>query len=72
MADGSDLIIIATPLSSYESVILKIKNSLKNGTILTDVGSVKKKVISIIEKNIPRNISWISSHPIAGTEESGP
>ena len=36
----SDLIIIATPLSSYKDVILKIKNSLKNGAILTDVGSV--------------------------------
>ena len=68
----SDLIIIATPLSSYKEVVLKIKNSLKNGAILTDVGSVKQKVIPIVENNIPRNVSWISSHPIAGTEESGP
>ncbi len=72
MVRGSDLVIIATPLSSYKNVIFKIKNSLKNGAILTDVGSVKKKVISLIEKNIPKNISWVSSHPIAGTEESGP
>ena len=69
---GSDLIIIATPLSSYENVISKIKKSLKKGSILTDVGSVKEKVISLIEKNIPKDVSWISSHPIAGTEESGP
>ena len=69
---GSDLIIIASPLSSYKNVILKIKNSLKSGAILTDVGSVKKNIISLIEKNIPNNVSWISSHPIAGTEESGP
>jgi len=69
---GSDLIIIASPLSSYKNIILKIKSSLKNGAILTDVGSVKKRTISLIEKNIPKNISWISSHPIAGTEESGP
>ena len=69
---GSDLIIIATPLSSYENVILKIKNSLKNGTILTDVGSVKERVISLVEKAIPKDVSWIPSHPIAGTEESGP
>ena len=72
MVEESDLVIIATPLSSYKNVILKIKNSLKSGSILTDVGSVKKKVISLVEKNIPKNISWISSHPIAGTEESGP
>ena len=72
MAEGSDLIIIATPLSSYEDVILKIKDSLKSGSILTDVGSVKENIISLIEKNVPKNVSWISSHPIAGTEESGP
>jgi len=69
---GSDLIIIASPLSSYKNIVLKIKNSLKNGAILTDVGSVKKNVIQLFEKNIPNNVSWISSHPIAGTEESGP
>jgi len=72
MVEGSDLTIIATPLSSYEEVILKIKNSLKNGSILTDVGSVKENIIGLIEKNVPENVSWISSHPIAGTEESGP
>ena len=72
MVNGSDLIVIATPLSSYENVISKIKNSLKNGTILTDVGSVKENIINLVEKAVPENISWISSHPIAGTEESGP
>ena len=72
MTEGSDLIIIATPLSSYENVILKIKDSLKYGAILTDVGSVKENIISLVEKSVPKNISWIPSHPIAGTEESGP
>jgi len=72
MVDGSDLVVIATPLSSYEDVISKIKNSLKNEVILTDVGSVKENIINLVEKNISKNISWIPSHPIAGTEESGP
>jgi cyclohexadieny/prephenate dehydrogenase len=72
MVEGSDLIIIATPLSSYEAVILKIKDHIKHDSILTDVGSVKEKVIALVEKNLPKNVSWIPSHPIAGTEESGP
>ncbi len=72
MVKDADLTIIATPLSSYEEVIFKIKDSLKNGSILTDVGSVKENIINLIEKNVPKNVSWISSHPIAGTEESGP
>ena len=72
MVEGSDLIIIATPLSSYEEVILQIKDSLKSGAILTDVSSVKENIINLVEKSIPENVSWISSHPIAGTEDSGP
>jgi len=72
ITEGSDLIVIATPLSSYKDIILKIKDSLKSGAILTDVGSVKGSIINLIEKNIPENVSWIPSHPIAGTEDSGP
>ena len=72
MVADCDLVIIATPLSSYESIILKIKESLKNGSILTDVGSVKGVILKLVEKYVPENVSWIPSHPIAGTEESGP
>ena len=52
MVDGSDLVVIATPLSSYEDVISKIKDSLKNKVILTDVGSVKENILNLVEKNI--------------------
>ena len=69
---NSDLIIIATPLSSYKEIILSIKEHLKKNTILTDTGSVKKEVIKIIHNINLKDIFWIPSHPIAGTEESGP
>ena len=68
----SDLIIIATPLSSYKEIILSIKNNLKKNVILTDTGSVKKEVMKIIHNINLKDIYWIPSHPIAGTEESGP
>jgi cyclohexadieny/prephenate dehydrogenase len=68
----SDLIIIATPLSSYKEIILSIKDSLKKNVILTDTGSVKKEVMKIIHNINLKNVHWIPSHPIAGTEESGP
>ncbi len=48
--------IIATPLSSYDNVISKIKDCLKSGTILTDVGSVKENIISLVEKSVPQNV----------------
>jgi len=69
---NSDLVIIATPLSSYKEIILSIKDSLKKNVILTDTGSVKKEVMKIIYNINLTDVHWIPSHPIAGTEESGP
>ena len=68
----SDLVILAIPLSSYKEVLLSAKDSFKKDAIITDTGSVKKEVNKIIENFNLTNVCWIPSHPIAGTEESGP
>ena len=69
---GSDLIVISTPLSSYKEVLLSIKSSLKKNVILTDTGSAKKEINKIICNFNLQDVNWIASHPIAGTENSGP
>ena len=68
----ADLIILAIPLSSYKEVLLSSKDALKKDVLITDTGSVKKEVNKVFENLNLTNISWIASHPIAGTEESGP
>ena len=68
----ADLIIISAPLSSYKEILLSIKSNLKEGSILTDTGSTKKEVNKIVNNLGLKNINWIASHPIAGTEHSGP
>ena len=68
----SDLVILAIPLSSYKEVLLSAKDSFKKDAIVTDTGSVKKEVNRIFENLNLSNIIWLASHPIAGTEESGP
>ena len=68
----TDLIIFCTPMSEYKNIILKINNNLTSKQIITDVGSSKIKSAMIIKKNLKKRISWISSHPIAGSEVSGP
>ena len=68
----ADLTIISAPLSSYKEILLSIKSTLKEGSILTDTGSAKKEVNKIVNNLSLKNISWIASHPIAGTEYSGP
>ena len=71
-AKDADLIIISTPLSSYKEILLSIKSNLKEGSILTDTGSTKKEVNKIVNNLGLKDITWIASHPIAGTEYSGP
>ena len=69
---GSDLVIISSPLSSYKEILLTIKSTLKKDVILTDTGSAKKEINKIVNNLNLDNVHWISSHPIAGTEFSGP
>ena len=68
----SDLVIISSPLSSYKEILLSIKSSLMKNVILTDTGSAKKEVNKIINNLNLDDVNWIASHPIAGTEFSGP
>ena len=69
---GSDLVIISSPLSTYKEILLTIKSTLKKDVILTDTGSAKKEINKIVNNLNLDNVHWISSHPIAGTEFSGP
>jgi prephenate dehydrogenase/cyclohexadieny/prephenate dehydrogenase len=67
-----DLIIVCTPMSEYEKIILKINKYLLPKTIITDVGSSKESTLKLIKRRLKKGISWISSHPISGSEVSGP
>ena len=69
---NSDVIILCTPMSSYKNIILKMNRYLTSSHKITDLGSSKKESFKIINRYLKKNISWISSHPIAGSEVSGP
>ena len=69
---NSDLIIFCTPMSEYKRLILKINNFVSPKTIITDIGSAKIKSSKIIKKFLKKGIDWTQSHPIAGSEVSGP
>ncbi len=68
----SQLIIFCTPMSEYKKIILKINKNLNSKHIITDIGSAKLKCREVIKKNLKKNIFWTSSHPISGSEVSGP
>ena len=68
----SDLVILAIPVGSMAEVGKLISPYLKNGAILTDTGSTKLSVIKDLSLLIPKNVFLVPSHPLAGTEHSGP
>jgi cyclohexadieny/prephenate dehydrogenase len=71
-AEGADLVVIATPLSAYAAIGERIKPALKDGAILTDVGSVKQMAIRDLQAHVPQGVHFVPGHPVAGTEHSGP
>ena len=66
-----DLVIFCTPMSQYSNFISKINKFITNKTIITDVGSTKEMSSKKVKKQLKKNITWIPSHPIAGSEVSG-
>ena len=68
----SNFIIFCTPMSEYKNIITKINNYIVPNTLITDVGSSKIESSKIIKKYLKKGIAWTSSHPIAGSEVSGP
>ena len=69
---NSDLIIFCTPMSEYKNLINKINRYILSKTIITDIGSSKIESSKIIKKFLKKGIHWIQSHPITGSEVSGP
>ena len=68
----SDLIILAIPVGAMKSVADLIGPHLKPEAIVTDTGSTKLSVIKDVKSAIPNINFFIPSHPLAGTEYSGP
>lgn len=69
---GADLVMICTPVGSYDAIGRAIGPHLKPGTIVSEVGSVKQAVIATLSPHLPDTVHFVPGHPIAGTEHSGP
>ena len=68
----ADLVILAVPVGAMKTVASLIAPFLKKNTIVTDTGSTKGSVISDINPYLSKDVYFIPSHPLAGTEYSGP
>lgn len=69
---GADLVILCTPLAQMRSLVQQMLPALKPGAIVTDVGSVKSKVVKDLEAVVTKaGAYFVGSHPMAGAEKTG-
>ena len=67
-----DLIVLGTHMSQYKNIIRKLQKYISSKNIITDTGSTKRNIVKFIDKNKKLKEIFVLSHPIAGSEVSGP
>ncbi len=67
----ADIVLLAVPMSAYESVFTAMVDTLPATAIVTDAGSTKQSAIAAARTCLPDPCRFIAGHPIAGTEQSG-
>ena len=69
---GAELVILCAPVGAMGTIARDIAPYLEPGAILSDVGSVKASMIKAVAPHLPATVHFVPSHPVAGTEQSGP
>ena len=70
-ARGADFALLAVPVGSLAEVAKAMAPSLAPGAVLSDVGSVKARVVRDVSAALPAGLRFVGAHPVAGTEDSG-
>ncbi|MEP3346879.1 MAG: prephenate/arogenate dehydrogenase family protein [Litoreibacter sp.] len=70
--EGADLVVLCVPVGAMGAVAAEIAPALKDGALVSDVGSTKAAVIEAVAPHLPDGVHFIPAHPLAGTEQSGP
>lgn len=69
---GAKMVILAVPVMAMKDILPQIGPHLLPNCVVTDTGSTKTQVIRWAEEYLPKGISFVGGHPMAGKEESGP
>ena len=69
---GADLVVLCVPVGEMVRAAGDIAETLKDGAIVSDVGSSKRTIAAALAEFLPEEAVLIPAHPVAGTENSGP
>ena len=68
---GADIVVLATPVDLIVPLAKQIALWMKPGSVITDVGSTKAKIVATLDRSLPKHVGFVGGHPIAGSEERG-
>jgi len=68
---GAQLVIVASPLRHFERIFASMAPHLPAGCVVTDVGSTKVEPARLAQALLPSHVTFIGSHPMAGSEKTG-
>jgi prephenate dehydrogenase len=69
--EGSDLIILCTPVGLFGDILAGMAGGVKPGALVTDVGSTKASIVAAADRSLPAGVRFVGSHPMAGSEKRG-
>jgi cyclohexadieny/prephenate dehydrogenase len=69
---SADFAVFCTPVDYIAEQVLAVGQHCKPGTLLTDAGSTKAAIVTAIEGKLPKQVHFVGSHPLAGSEKRGP
>lgn len=69
--DGAELVALAVPVDAIPQLAIKVLNRVTENQIVIDMGSTKEELCEIISQH-PRRGRFVATHPMWGTEYSGP
>lgn len=67
----SDLVILCAPVAVLADSLPNFAQSFKPGTIVTDVGSTKRRIAEVADECMPASVYFVGSHPMSGGESGG-
>jgi prephenate dehydrogenase len=68
---GADFVVLCTPVGTFTELLRAIAPALAPGAIVTDVGSTKRSIVRAAAEHLPAGVSFVGSHPMAGSEKRG-
>jgi prephenate dehydrogenase len=70
--EDADLLIVATPVEAIVPTVKSFRARIDSNCVVSDVGSVKGRIVRQMENLLGEKVAFVGAHPIAGSEQWGP